>query len=66
MNQIDFGKCPHCGGRLIPIWFIDEETVVRYGHLVKTGRRRRAVSHLTCEVCMRNQVIDDSYDGDWY
>lgn len=64
MNE--FGKCPYCGGNLIPIWFIDEETIVQYGHLIKTGRKRRAVSHLTCEDCLSNQAVDDSFDSEWH
>lgn len=67
MKDIDFGECPYCGGKLIPIWFTEEEIVVdKYGHLVKTGRKRRAISHLTCECCLRNQPIDDSFDGSWH
>lgn len=67
MRMVDFGECPHCGGKLIPIWFTEEEMIVdEYGHMIKTGRKRRAISHLLCENCLRNQCIDDSFDGDWY
>lgn len=66
MKELDFGNCPYCGGKLHPVWFTDEETQVIHGSLIKTGRKRRAISHLVCEDCFRNQIIDDSYDGNWY
>ena len=67
MNKnYDFGKCPCCGGDLHPIWFIEEEVKVNYGHLYYTGRKRKAVSHLTCEDCLNNECVDDSFDGEWY
>lgn len=66
MRKLDFGKCPYCGGELRPIWFIEEETVVRPGHLMKTGRKRQAISYLICEDCLEAQVIDDSFDGEWH
>lgn len=67
MREMDFGECPYCGGKLLPVWFIEEETIVdEYGHIIETGRKRRAISHLSCESCLRNQVIDDSFDGNWY
>lgn len=64
--EYDFGSCSYCGGELKPVWFIDEETVVEHGIMYKTGRKRRAISHLVCENCLKREVIDDSFDGDWY
>ena len=66
MKKLNFGKCPYCNGELRPIWFIEEETVVRSGHLMKTGRKRQAVSHLICEDCLKQQIVDNSFDGEWY
>lgn len=63
--MIDFGLC-ECGGSLIPIWFTEDETKVIDGMMFKTGRKRRAVSHLTCEYCLRNYPVDDSFDGPWH
>jgi len=61
----DYGECD-CGGRLFPVWFLDEEEVVtREGWRYKTGRVRRAVSHLVCECCLANHCVDDSFDGPW-
>lgn len=56
-----FGECK-CGGNLQPVYFTEEER--KKG--IKTGRKRRAVSHLVCENCLRNECIDDSFDGNWY
>lgn len=60
----DFGLCD-CGGTLHPVYFTEEETVVSHGIMYKTGRKRRAVSHLVCEDCLRNYCVDDSFDGPW-
>ena len=35
-------------------------------HNRKTGRYRRAVSHIVCTNCGRNICVDDSFDGPWY
>lgn len=61
----DFGRCSKCGRRLAPVWFIEEERVVIHGTLCATGRKRRACSHLVCEDCLCNEVVDDSFDGPW-
>lgn len=57
----NFGKCK-CGGNLQPVYFMEEERIKG----VKTGRKRSAVSHLVCEDCLRNECVDDSFDGNWY
>lgn len=61
---MDFGLCV-CGGKLLPIWFTENETVVKDGMMFKTGRKRRAVSHLVCEDCLRSYPVDDTFDGPW-
>lgn len=61
---MDYERCD-CGGLLRPVWFREEETAIEYGCLIKTGRYRRAVSHLVCEECLRNFIVDDSFDGPW-
>lgn len=64
-NKNIYGNCLECGGELHPVYFIEEETKVRHGHMYLTGRKRRAVSHLVCENCLKNQCVDDSFYGDW-
>jgi len=61
----DFGICDLCDVDLVPIWFTEEETKVTDGIMYRTGRKRRAVSHLTCPCCLRNFCVDDSFDGAW-
>jgi hypothetical protein len=61
----DFGNC-ECGGKLMPIYFVDEEYTVIKGIMTYTGRKKMAVSHLTCEHCLKNECVDDSFDGEWY
>ena len=61
----DFGVCD-CGGSLIPVWFTEEETKVANGIMYKTGRVRRACSHLVCEDCLKNFCVDDTIDGPWH
>ena len=62
-----YGECCMCGATLEPVWFIEEEyEVTTSGVMYKTGRKRRAVSHLECPCCLHIEVIDDSFDGDWY
>lgn len=52
----DFGVCD-CSGSLIPVWFTEEETKVANGTMYKTGRVRRACSHLVCEDCLKNFAL---------
>lgn len=61
-----YGTCDRCGGKLIPIWFTEEETKTYNGIIYQTGRIRRACSHLVCENCLKNFAVDDSFDGPWY
>lgn len=51
-----------CGGILKKIWFEESE----YKNGVRTGRVRNAVSHLTCGACLKNVIVDDSFDGSWH
>lgn len=60
-----YGQC-ECGGTLHPIFFTEEETVVQHGVMCRTGRKRRAVSCLVCEECLRSYTVDDTFDGPWY
>lgn len=60
-----FGECT-CGAPLVPIWFTEfEYAQTNTGLQYKTGRHRRAVSHLLCENCGREFPVDDSFDGPW-
>lgn len=60
-------QCPKCGQTMIPVYFTEEETKTTiYGTMYKTGRKRRAVSHLECPECWTKECVDDSFDGDWY
>lgn len=67
MKRDFYGECERCGGELKPTWFIEEEyKTTNDGHKYRTGRKRRAVSHLTCDICFKNYCVDDSFDGAWY
>lgn len=59
-----YGKC-ECGYLLEPIWFTEEQTDVSGGIMIKTGRKRKACSHLVCSGCLRNYCVDDSFDSSW-
>lgn len=60
-----YGNYARCGEWLEPVWFIEEERKFNVGYPVKTGRKRRACSHLECPRCMKKQIVDDSYDTKW-
>jgi hypothetical protein len=48
------------------VYFVEDEyEVTSFGTRHKTGRWRRAVSHLTCPLCGKNECVDDSFDGPW-
>ena len=51
-------------GTLVKI--TEEETKVANGIMYKTGRVRRACSHLVCEDCLKNFCVDDTFDGPWH
>lgn len=57
-----YGECPQCGGPLSPVWFLEEE----YVKGIRTGRKRKACSHLLCDRCGHIEIVDDSFDGPWY
>ena len=63
-----YGYCPECGAELAPVHFIEEEYKINpYNYApYKTGRKRWAVSHLVCTRCLKNQCVDDSFDGPWH
>lgn len=59
-------ECPKCGSIMIPIWFTEEEVKHANGYYpYKTGRKRRAVSHLECPYCFTKECVDDSFDQPW-
>lgn len=60
-----YGNC-ECGRSLRPMWFTEEETKVESGRMYYTGRERKAVSSLSCDHCLKNYPVDDSFDGEWY
>lgn len=65
-KEKEFGICSRCGTPLVPVWFTEKEQIVKDGIMYYTGRKRRACSHLTCPECLKNEVVDDSFDGGWY
>ena len=62
MKNTCYGNCDECGTALSPVWFKEQECD-EYG--MKTGRVRDAVSYLVCPSCLRNYVVDDSFDREW-
>lgn len=58
--QIPLSNC-ECGGGLHAVRFYEIERRAN----IPTGRIRNAVSHLSCDACMRNVCVDDSLDGPW-
>lgn len=48
------------------MWFKEEERCIRGTALIKTARTRLAVSHLVCPSCLRNYIVDDSFDEPWH
>lgn len=62
-----FGACCKCGNtELAPVYFTEYEEEKVAGVFIRTGRKRRAVSHLECDVCGHRECVDDSFDGPWY
>jgi hypothetical protein len=60
--ETKFGNC-QCGGNLLPVWFTEEETKTVNGSMFKTGRKRKACSHLECSRCFKRECVDDSFDS---
>ena len=57
-------KCPVCGEKMTPIMFLEEEWSPD-GHY-RTGRVRRACSHLEGEYCGNKECVDgDFLAGVW-
>lgn len=63
--KTDYGVCEECGTPLEAEWFIEKEYEVIYGCEYPTGRTRRAVNCLCCPRCLKQYVVDDSFDGPW-
>lgn len=57
-----------CGneGEFEKVWFEEPEYKTSGGIQVRTGRYRKACSHLVCLECGKNHCVDDSFDGPWY
>ena len=62
----NYRECSRCGGKLHPVYFTEKERIIEHGTMGYTGRTRLSVSHLVCEDCMNNEIVDDSFDGAWY
>ena len=61
-----FGKCSNCDVDLEPVYFTEDEYETTFnGVQYKTGRKRRAVSHLVCPACFVHVTVDDSFDSPW-
>lgn len=60
-----FGVCRTCGSELTAIWFTEEETKIIGCSPHKTGRTRKACSHLQCEYCGDKECVDDTFDSAW-
>jgi hypothetical protein len=63
MSGIKMEICHKCKHDLTRIYFLQHEYD---DNNIKTGRVRNAVSHLLCENCGHQEIIDDSMDGPWY
>ncbi len=61
--QSIYGVCKRCDFAFSPVYFLEEERD-KYHSL--TGRVRKAVSHLVCECCRKNECVDDTFDGPWF
>lgn len=62
-----YGVCEKCGADMQPVWFTEEEyKVTNDGFRYRTGRERRAVSHLECPYCFAKACVDDTFDGAWH
>ena len=65
-----FGTCKECGSDLVPVFFTEEEEVLEgppgARYFCKTGRVRRAVDYLLCELCGHKECVDDTFDGPWH
>ena len=62
MDKELYPECETCGSKMEPVYFLEEE----YEGPVKTGRKRRAVSHFECPWCGKKKCVDDSFDGPWF
>lgn len=64
-NREKYGICDRCDVPLVPVFFTEEEYNHIGGSRIRTGRKRRAVSHLICPICLQEMIVDDSFDGPW-
>ena len=61
MNDSKYGYCVICGYNLYPVWFTEYEAIEN----IKTGRYRKACSHLECINCWHKEAVDDTFDDSW-
>lgn len=62
LSAKDCPICGRCGEQMEPVWFTEKE----YINGVYTGRIRHALSHFICTSCGDKEIVDDSFDGEWY
>lgn len=46
------------------IWFEEKEFFTRNGVIIRTGRKRRNVSHFACD-CGNVELVDDTFVEAW-
>lgn len=66
MDNVYFPVCDRCRVTMKPYYFTEEEYKYYQGRMYKTGRKKRAVSHFVCPLCLKNEAVDDTFDGRWY
>lgn len=59
-----FPKCQRCGATMHAVWFVEEETKIENGVLIRTGRVRDNISHFEHE-CGTVQAVDDTFARPW-
>lgn len=65
MKDIRHPKCKWCGDSMYPVFFTEEESIVKNGELIWTGRSRKNVSHFGCACGKKELVDDDTFAGKW-
>lgn len=59
-------ECENCRTKMIPEFFLEEETATAYGgYPVKTGRKRWNVNYFICPSCLKKACCDDSFATEW-
>lgn len=65
MCLTNYGICEKCSAPLNPVWFKEDEVVIKNNTVIYTGRTKRSCDYLECIDCYRKYVVDDSFDGPW-